>query len=404
MTDTQQDELQDPLEAGKTDKPAEVAPVAPVKAARRSGSALGGILLTLLLVAVAGLGYLGWQQRETVAGLQQRLDTLAQGNQQNASLADAQQQLRQDLQQNIQAVQNALDQLQSQQQQVRTAQQQQQTAVQQQLQALNATVNGQMAQMANIERNVDALGMRLAETGDSAVRDQVLAEVEGILRLADLRLQATQDVDTALALLRTADDLLSRVVAPDIAALRTQLQGDAAALRAVIPADVLGVHQQLGALITQLDTLRAVSATAPSELSVPATATAEAPAGSGWLHDTMNFLGQYFVITQRDAPITPLLSPEQDWLVRKNIALKLEQARLAALARDTDLFHNMLDEAQTDIDQGLAGEGKTELLATLASMDDVELQLTLPSLANSLRAVEQLQTRLPGAPAAEAVQ
>lgn len=390
----------------KTEKRVDAVPVYATTPPPPRGSSTGGIFVGLLFVAVAGIGYFGWQQRQNVASLQQQYDSLAQANsgvdEQADSIANAQQQL----QQSVASLQAALEQLQASQQQVLAAQQQQQTSVQQQLQTISTTVGNQTAQLANLEREVGTLGNRLAETGDAVIRDQVLAEVEGILRLAEQRLQVARDVTTAQSLLRTSDELLSRVAEPEVAALRTQVQGDIAALQAVMPVDVLVLHEQIGTLIVQLDGLHAVSATAQNDLSVPSTeAEPETGAEPGWFDETVDFLGKYFVITQRDAPITPLLSPEQDWLIRKNIALKLEQARVAALARDTTLFRSMLVDAQAGIEMGLDGEGKVALLAALADLAGIELQTALPSLANTLAAVQLQQGRLPvAAPATEVVQ
>lgn len=375
----------------------DAAPASPAKTPRRS-TGVGTVLLIPLTLAVAGLGYFLWQQRESVETLQKQVDALAQANagagEQTSTLATTQQQL----QQSVQVLQSALDQLQGTQQQVLTTQQQQQSNVQQQLQTVSSTVNGQTAQLVNLEREVSALAMRLAEAGEAVIRDQALAEVQGMLRLAEQRLQVAQDVGTAVSLSRTSDELLSKIPEPAIAALRTQLQADMAALQAVTPVDVLAVHQQLGEMITQVDSLTAVSSTAQNTLSVPASEpAAETTEEQSWIDDTVDFLGQYFVITQRDAPITPLLSPEQDWLVRKNVALKLEQARLAVLARDTALFRSMIADARDAIETGLAGESKAPLLSALTDLSGLDLQMTLPSLSSTLAAVEQLRVALPAA-------
>jgi len=137
-----------------------------------------------------------------------------------------------------------------------------------------------------------------------------------------------------------------------------------------------------------------VSKTASNDTSVRAPNTGT-PAEPGWINHTLDFLGQYFVITQRDAAITPLLSPEQIWFIRKSIELQLQQARMAALNNDPALYKMSLAEAQAAISDSLQGSSKEALLKKLVELQAATLRPGVHSLAASISSLQQLQAQVP---------
>ena len=115
-------------------------------------------------------------------------------------------------------------------------------------------------------------------------------------------------------------------------------------------------------------------------------------ADAGWWERIKGFFGQYFVITHRDAPVTPMLTQQQSWLIRKSIELQLQQARLAALNGDAALYESSLVEAEAAISDTLQGEGRDALLQKLKSLESASVRGNMPSLAQSLAAVQLLQS------------
>ena len=305
----------------------------------------GGIKLLVLAswAAIAAGGWLLWQQRQTIAVLETQIGTLSGASNEVGSLQQAQ------------------------------------TTVLQQLQMTMSNVTDQSQQLSQLGTEVQSLQARVADDGRAALRTQLLAEVAGMLRIAELRLQLAHDVDTAAALVRSADAVLAQVSDPAVAGLRSRLANDLVALQAAPQVDVMALHRQLGAAIAQIDRLTVVSTVEVADLQVTPVDDG-LPAEPGWLNEAADFLGQYFVLTKRDATIAPLLSPVQDWLIRKSIALQLQQAQLAALEGNAEVYKVALTEARAALAANLQGNNKEALLAQP------------PTLAASIAALQQLQS------------
>jgi uroporphyrin-3 C-methyltransferase len=352
-----------------------------------SGNAGIKLLVLASWAALAAIGWFGWQQRQTIAALETQIGTLAGASSEVGALQQTQRQLdsaRQQLDQQVMQLAQNLQQLQG-------SQQQAQTTVLQQLQMMMSNVSDQTQQLNQLGSEVELLQLRVADDGSAALRAQLLAEVAGMLRIAELRLQLAHDVDTAATLVRSADAVLARVNDPSVAGLRARLANDLVALQAAPQVDVLALYRQLGDSITQLDSLTVVSTDEVADLQVTPTDNG-LPAEPGWFNEAADFLGQYFVLTKRDAAIAPLLSPAQDWLIRKSIALQLQQARLAALEGNAELYKTALTEARTALAVNLQGGNKTALLAQLDTLSMAALRTSPPSLAASIAALQQLQS------------
>ena len=355
-------------------------------ATRSGSSALRNLLLLVIVLVLAALGWLAWQQQQRLAALGSAgadVDALRQQLQQ----ADAR---AQTLEQQVQLQQQTLQQLQ-------LGQQQAQSSLLQQLQLATTALNDQSMQMTRLSADVAALQARVADSGEDVLRTQLLAEAAGMLRLAELRLQLTQDATTAETLVRGADALLTRIAEPAIAGLRARLATDLVALQAVDAVDVLALYRTLGEVTTQLEALQAVSTTAVADLQLEPPVAGSLPVAPDWYSQISEFLGRYFVVTPRDQPVTPLLTPEQHWLVRKGIAFQLQQAALAALESDEQLYRLALTQARTAIDADLQGPGKAALLTQVDALQEAPLRAAVPSLAPTIAALQQLQDQPAGA-------
>jgi len=86
------------------------------------------------------------------------------------------------------------------------------------------------------------------------------------------------------------------------------------------------------------------------------------------------------------------LSPVQDWLIRKSIALQLQQAQLAALEGNAEVYKVALTEARAALAANLQGNNKEALLAQLETLAAAVLRAQPPTLAASIAALQQLQS------------
>jgi uncharacterized protein HemX len=222
---------------------------------------------------------------------------------------------------------------------------------------------------------------------------QQLAELASVLRLAELRVQVIGDVEGARALLLAADALLARRELPAADSLRRQLAGYLQALPTADASALVALSGRLAAVDRAQQQLR------PSTTRREPTPTADAipstmPDNATWLQRLQRWLGRVFVVTRRTEPMTPLLTPEQAWLLHQRLSLALQQAELAALQGQQPLFGAALQQAQTLAADHLEGDGKAALLDELLVLQQTVLRAPLPSLASVIADVERLQQQL----------
>ena len=192
--------------------------------------------------------------------------------------------------------------------------------------------------------------------------DWRLAEAEHLLRLAMLRLSALQDVDSAIALVQGADDILRAQNDPQAFAARGELIKVLEALRSLPQLDRSGLFLQLAALRGQAAQLQTLT----PEYLVPA----EAPAGANNASDASRWeelwqqVSRYVRIDlHADQDVRPQLAGQSLAQVRLTLALALQQAQadlssassaphVIASAEDTaKQLEANVEKAQVELDQ-----------------------------------------------------
>lgn len=266
---------------------------------------VGWILLVLLLAALAGGGYFGWQlqrrqsaDRGAVARLTGRADALAQ------ALA-AQRAAGLQLAQRLQAEDQRLQTLEQSQSQLRT------------------------------------------ELGGGAERAR-LYSVEQLLALAVNRAQLADDAVGARRALAAADRRLASIDDPALVDVRKAIAAEQAQLAKVAVPDYDGTAlalQQLAAKIPELP-LAARPAAGPEPAP---TASAAPPARASWWQRAAGALdralGSLFRIRHLDHSLQPALTPAQAEMVRAVLSAQLATAQAALLAHDDPTFHASLRAA-----------------------------------------------------------
>nr|WP_231402615.1 uroporphyrinogen-III C-methyltransferase [Caenimonas aquaedulcis] len=199
-------------------------------------------------------------------------------------------------------------------------------------QALTETRLGEVAlQRTQIEELMQSL---------SRSRDEnLVVDIESALRLAQQQAQLTATVEPLLAELRNADKRLDRAAQPRLSRVRAAIARDIDRVRAASVTDVPSLLVKLDELARQVDELPMANAVAPAG---PASAANKAavPAALPWwerlLADVRDEARNLVRVSRVDQPEAALLAPEQAFFLRENLKLKLLNARLALLARQTD--------------------------------------------------------------------
>jgi len=260
--------------------------------------------------------------------------------------------------------------------------------------ASTTRVAAQNEQLAALQREITALTRRVEDNANPTTtnsRELLFAEAAGLLRLARERLLTARDVPGAIRLYLAADELLQPLDDSAAFSVRELLARELGTLRSLPEVDVQGLHARLGALAARIDAFR-VQSDATADFSVDAAAT-NPPAEDSWYAGISAALDRYFVVSRQDGPVQPLLGNEQQLLIRRGIQLQLEQARLALLRGQTQIWQTALSEAEAGSARWLDDDDNSNLAQLLTELR--ELQATAitsdsPALDNTLRVLQQV--------------
>ncbi|MCX7257802.1 MAG: uroporphyrinogen-III C-methyltransferase [Polaromonas sp.] len=209
----------------------------------------------------------------------------------------------------------------------------------------------------------------------SRSRDEnLVVDVESALRLAQQQAQLTGSAEPLLAALKSAEQRLTRAAQPRLNPLQRAIARDMDRIKGASFIDVPTLMMKLDELAALIDDLpvanamltgnatpaRAAPAARPAAL--PPQGAASAAESSLWQAlDTQalqawsqRLLGgvwaearQLLRVSRIDQPEAALLAPEQSFFLRENLKLRLLNARLALLSRQTDQARSDLTYAHT---------------------------------------------------------
>ena len=250
------------------------------------------------------------------------------------------------------------------------------------------------SQLAAINNGLVAQQNRLTELGGTSRRDWLLAEAEFLMRLANERLVIERDPANALALLQSADQILLDLDDPELISLRKAVARDITALQMVRRVDTQGIYLQLSAITEQVIQLpiSPLHRTAGQNESVQS----ENMDDLVWYQKLwQNFksavtnLRGLVRIQQHNQPVKALLAPEQEGVIRATLLLVLEQAQVAILRGDADVYWVSLDKAVQFLkDYFQMTDGAAGLTGQLEQLRQESLVEVYPDISGSLRAIK----------------
>lgn len=354
-------------------------PTPPPAQASRSGggSALAALALLIGLAGAGAGGWSLWQLHEMQSQDQQQVEDLQRARDDSAKKVD---ELAQRLDARLAALPSA------------------------------AELDERRRLLANVQSDQQRMSQRLESVLEGSRQDWRLEEAEHLLRLATLRLSALQDVATAEALVRTADDILRDQDDPAAFAAREQLSRSLEALRTTARPDRVGLFLQLAALREQAATLHPLAPTLEGKGDVLSDLAAEGD-GSAWWAEWAKTLSDYFRVEfDADRSVRPLLSGQSLSQVRLSLSLALEQAQWAALHGQTGVYRQSLKQAEEILDAhfNLDNPDSRALRQRFSELAGSSVEVKVPDLSESLDALQaylqrkQAQRRQGAAAAGEA--
>lgn len=291
--------------------PADPPAVAPLAEPAKAKLALSQVLIGMLAVLAAGAAFLGWQAQNRVSALEQELvrrQAASQGLAEAAqgSAAKTEEQVRE-------------------------------------LSARLALTDAKLAEVALQRGQLEDLMSALSRSRE----ENVIGDLESSLRVASQQAALVGSTEPLLNALRQGDERLQRYKQPRLESVRRAMLRDADRIRAASNVDAATLALRLDEVARLIDDLPLLNEPQRQEARKAATRPREPQAPTDgwarWLHWLDVRSGEVWEeakglvrVTRIDQPEAMLAAPEQSFLLRENLKLRLLNARLALLSRQFD--------------------------------------------------------------------
>lgn len=337
-------------------RPFEPGDMRPEHRPRQKGgrrSILLPILLVLLLLSLAALGFGAWlfeQQRNEMDQLRQDVNQVQQSSSQSTR----------EISSALESRDQRLGQLQS-----------------------------------RLQENDQALSRVMEELTRSQQTDERQwqnAEIEYLLRMANQRLQLERDISGARSLLETADQRLRQIDNPAQLPVRRAIASELSQLESLPDVDQNGLFLTLSAMANQVDTLPL-----SQESEALAAQKDDGSLFSGGWREQLSRMGTQLkdlvTVRRHDEPLEALITPAQEGYLRQNVRLLLEQAQLGVMRSNEEIYRESLERAGTLITTYFRTEDSNvqRLREQLESLSQRNISPELPDISGSTEALNKLQ-------------
>ena len=224
--------------------------------------------------------------------------------------------------------------------------------------------------------------------------DWLLSEADFLLTNALRKLLLDNDVDTGIALLKVADEVLEKVSDPRVVGVRTAINNDLKQLLSVNSVDQNTIMQQLSQLANTLDELPVLDVDFGS--SEPQKDTKISDNVADWesnLEKSANsFLNHFIRVTPKNSDAQALLAPNQDIYLRENIRLRLQIAILAVPRQQHELYKQSLETAASWVRSyfDTSSEEVVSFLKTLDELAEQSIYVDVPDQLSSLNTLDKI--------------
>ncbi|MCH1921443.1 uroporphyrinogen-III C-methyltransferase [Shewanella sp. A3A] len=278
-----------------------------------------------------------------------------------------------------------------------------QNAPTQQLQQLNQALQTQQQQLGDTQNTLqkmqqteEQLGTKVAALAQRHPNHWLAAEAEYLVRLAGRKLWLEKDPQTAVGLLKAADERIAAMQESSLVPLRRAIAEDITAVSEIKNADIAGTVYALDGVIAKLEKMplnRLQQQDEPEADDQQVTTSL-----SDWrtnLAKTWRALkDDFFTIRKVSTDVTPLLSGKQEWYLEENIRNKLLQAQLALYQYNELNYRQSITLARKWIQQyyDLEDSSTQEVLASLEALASLKLDAITVQQFNSSKQLKQLVT------------
>ena len=350
-------------------------PVAPrtQTVVKKSGTGLS-LLAILIALGVGGAGYYFGQQQ--VDEFQQKLIALeAQINNKTVVSAPAQE---------VKFDTTQLAQLES-----------ANKATQNKIAQVEELINAKSHELVGLQSQINKVS---AQANAQQPTDWLFSESDFLLNNALRKLVLDNDVDTAVSLLKLADETLAKVNNSQSAAIRSAINQDLKQLLSVAGVDQNAVMQKLSQLANTVDELPVLDVNFGDDQN----ATKLSDSLSDWAENAeksaTSFLNHFIRISPKHgADRKELLAPNQDIYLRENIRLRLQLAIMAVPRQQNELYKQSLEAVASWIRSyfDTNAEVTQSFLKSVDELSEVSIYVDVPSQLQSLSMLDKYLNRTP---------
>ncbi|MDU4396126.1 MAG: uroporphyrinogen-III C-methyltransferase [Haemophilus parainfluenzae] len=350
-------------------------PVAPrtQTVVKKSGTGLS-LLAILIALGVGGAGYYFGQQK--VDEFQQKLTALeAQINNKTVVSAPAQ---------DVKFDTTQLAQLES-----------ANKATQDKIAQVEELINAKSHELVGLQSQINKVS---AQANAQQPTDWLFSEADFLLNNALRKLVLDNDVDTAVSLLKLADETLAKVNNSQSAAIRSAINQDLKQLLSVTGVDQNAVMQKLSQLANTVDELPVLDV----NFGDAQNATKLSDSLSDWAENAeksaTSFLNHFIRISPKHgADRKELLAPNQDIYLRENIRLRLQLAIMAVPRQQNELYKQSLEAVASWIRSyfDTNAEVTQSFLKSVDELSELSIYVDVPSQLQSLSMLDKYLNRTP---------
>ena len=244
------------------------------------------------------------------------------------------------------------------------------------------------------------LEAKVAAISGSDAKNWLLAQADFLVKLAGRKLWSDQDVTTAGALLKSADESLAEMNDPSLIDVRRALTEDISSLASVSQIDFDGIILKLNQLFNQVDDLRLAdnnSDEAPMDEDDGEVSSSLNEWRQNLVKSWHNFMSEFITVRRRDSSAEPLLAPNQDVYLRENIRSRLLVAAQAVPRHQNEVYQQSLETVSTWVRAYFDVNDPTTkaFLSQLDELSQQSINMDVPTELKSQPLLEKLmQTRV----------
>jgi len=347
----------------------------------RSGGAWFGLVILLIIIGVAGAGYLLLQQ-----------------------LRDKQQDLGGELSKDSQQMLELTKQI--------SGYQSQLVAIQTQLAGLssdvsnkednfehrlNSAMNVQEERLDNTVKGIKGSIQRIHRQLGKTRGDWLVSDAEYLLSVANRRLHLMGDVGTTLEALKAADQRLRE--SGDTAAfkIRGQIAKEISSVQQINVADLVGIYSALEVLedqVLQLNLLLPYSGKANDDRAAQnqnQKQKSDKADVNNVLDEALFEIEGIISVRRLDAPVKAIITPEHKAFIQEQMSSKLVLVKLALLQRDDALYQLSLEDVSYWLAKNFTNNSvRVQFENELAKLKSIQIQTNFPDISQSFKMLKDI--------------